>query len=176
MPQGGNGHLPCGPNLWSHDGAHFPPHGTFILFIQLYVCVLNKNQLYIWPLWWIREEAADTHKKHETYLHSTRIGGKMLLKPSLVAPSTPLTPSPSSPWWIGSSLSLDYEIVEVTCLNLSVVCHWLESHEIPIMTVTIFVLPLWGSFIIEMIYEMQIASCSWCSDRCIFYLVQVCFS
>jgi hypothetical protein len=38
---------------------------------------------------------------------------------------------------------LDYGIVEVTHTKLSLVLCWLESHEMPIMIVTIFVLPLW---------------------------------
>jgi hypothetical protein len=37
-------------------------------------------------------------------------------------PSPPSTTSPSSPWWISISSSLDYEIVKVTCINLSTVC------------------------------------------------------
>jgi hypothetical protein len=55
------------------------------------------------------------------------------------------TPSYLAPWWRGSS-SLDYGIVEVTCIKLSLVLWWLESHELPIMIVNIFVLSLWWIF------------------------------
>jgi hypothetical protein len=33
--------------------------------------------------------------------------------------------------------------VEVTCIKLSLVLHRLESHDLSIMIVTIFVLPMW---------------------------------
>jgi hypothetical protein len=34
-------------------------------------------------------------------------------------------------------------IVEVTCIKISIMIHRLESHELPIMIVAIFVLPMW---------------------------------
>jgi hypothetical protein len=101
------------------------------------------------------DEAAEKHEIHNSDLKTTRIVWEMLPELLLVAPSTPSTPSPSKTWWRGSSLSLDYGIVEVTCINLSLLLWWLESHELPIMIVTIFVLPLWWIFVYEMIYEMQ---------------------
>jgi hypothetical protein len=41
---------------------------------------------------------------------------------------------------------LDHGIVEVTCIELTLVRRWLESHELSIMIVTIFVLSLWWIF------------------------------
>jgi hypothetical protein len=41
---------------------------------------------------------------------------------------------------------LDHGIVEVTCIKLTLVHRWLESHELSIMIVTIFVLSLWWIF------------------------------
>jgi hypothetical protein len=38
---------------------------------------------------------------------------------------------------------LDMGTVEVTCIKLSLVLHRLESHELPIMIVIIFLLPIW---------------------------------
>jgi hypothetical protein len=99
---------------------------------------------------------------------------EMLLEPLPVAPSTPLAPSPSTPWWRGSSLPLDYGIAEVTCIKLPFMLCWLESHELPVMIVTIFVLPYGGSNICEIIYEIQRCLCSWCMSRYICYPAFVC--
>jgi hypothetical protein len=38
---------------------------------------------------------------------------------------------------------MDYGVVEVTYIKLSLVLHRLELHEPPIMVVTIFILPMW---------------------------------
>jgi hypothetical protein len=85
----------------------------------------------------------EKHKRHETNLKTTGIGGDTLPELLLVAPSTPSTPSPSTTWWRGSSSPLDYGFMEVNCIKLYLVLHRLESHELPIMIVTIFVSPLW---------------------------------
>jgi hypothetical protein len=53
-------------------------------------------------------------------------------------------------------------IVEVTCIKHSLVLHRLESHELPIMIVTIFVLPICEYYICEIIYEMQRCLCPLC--------------
>jgi hypothetical protein len=99
---------------------------------------------------------AEKHEIHHTE-HTTRIGWEKVLEPLLNSPSTPSTPSPSAQWWRGSSSPLDYWIVEVTCIKLSLVLWWLESHELSIMTVTIFVLPLWWIFCLwEYLWDAKI--------------------
>jgi hypothetical protein len=60
---------------------------------------------------------------HNTNLQTVRIGGETLPEPLSVAPSPPWTPSPSAPWWRGSSPYLDYVIAELFCINLSLVFH-----------------------------------------------------
>jgi hypothetical protein len=44
---------------------------------------------------------------------------------------------------VGLVHPMDMGIVEVTCIKISIVIHRLESHELPIMIVAIFVLPMW---------------------------------
>jgi hypothetical protein len=85
----------------------------------------------------------EKHEIHQTYLQHARIGGETLPELPPVFPSTPSTPYQLELWWRGSSLPLDYGIVDVTCIKLSLVVRWFESHELHIMIVTIFVLPLW---------------------------------
>jgi hypothetical protein len=46
-------------------------------------------------------------------------------------------------------------ILKVTYTRLSFMLHRLESHELAIMIMTIFVLPMWWILVCEMIYEIQ---------------------
>jgi hypothetical protein len=136
---------PCVPWRWPHGVAHLVP-GSRLCKHRLDITVLSQNRLYKGPLMRSRDGAVDKHKIHNMDMHTPRIWGEMLLELLLVAPLTPSTPSPSAPWWRGSSSPLDYGIVEVTCIKLSLVLQCLESHEPPIIIVTIFVLPLWWIF------------------------------
>jgi hypothetical protein len=58
------------------------------------------------------------NKIHKTDLHTMWIGGETLLEPPMVAPLTPTTLSSLHHDKKGSSSSLDYETVEVSCINL----------------------------------------------------------
>jgi hypothetical protein len=104
-------------------------------------------------------------------LQTPRTGEETLLEPLPVAPSTPSTPSPSATWWRGSSSPLDCKIVEFTCIKLSFVPWWLESHELPIMILTIFILPLWLIFFMRckdvffMMYAYVTPFLCACSDQ-----------
>jgi hypothetical protein len=130
-------------------------------WVQLLQTLAQRNRLnlklaiYIFPHWLFRDEAAEKQTIHNTDLKTIMIGVETLPEPLLVASSPPLTSSPSSPWWSWSSLYLDYEIVEVTYINISLVIHWVESHELPMMIVTIFILPLWWIFCWDDLWDVK---------------------
>jgi hypothetical protein len=107
---------------------------------------LDLKPLYIRPHHRFHEGVAEKHETHHTDMNTARIGGETLSEPLPVAPSPPLTPSPSAIWWIGSSSPLghgDCESDLYKTISLSLVLHRLESHEMPIMIVTICVLLMW---------------------------------
>jgi hypothetical protein len=132
-----------GPTSWPYGGAHLPPRGPFCLFFGSTDAAWPKMAICMTPS--ARSQrgcgkhkvngSADCEDRKESLPESPTTG-----------PSNPSTPSPSSSWWRGSSSTLDYEIVEVICINLSIVLHKLESHELPIIIVTIFLLTLWWIF------------------------------
>jgi hypothetical protein len=73
-------------------------------------------------------------------------------------------------WDCGSNL---YQTLSLS-LSLSLVLRWLESSELPIMIVTIFVLPLCGSFFMRWFLRYKGVFCPWCMNGCICYPVLVC--
>jgi hypothetical protein len=173
MPRGKKRGAPFVQTSLLHGGSHLPFVGpiaaNFGLMEPYWLKTNYKRDLPVES----RDGAVKKHKIHNMDLQTARIEGDLLPEPLpeplLVAPSSP---SPSGPCWRGSSSSLYYEIVKVTCIILSLVLHKLESHQLPIMIVTIFMLPLWWIFclwddlrdtniFLTFIYEyMYMLSCS----------------
>jgi hypothetical protein len=72
--------------------------------------------------------------------------------------------------------SLDYGIVKVTCIKLSLVLRWLESHETPIIIVTIYVLPLWWIFCLwdaKMFFVLMYEYMYMLPRSCILVLIKI---
>jgi hypothetical protein len=98
---------------------------------------------YIYPPSAISLRAAEKHETHHTDLNTARIGGETLPEPLQL------------PLWLhryhllqhhdeeGVVQPLDIEIVEVTLYQTLSRVHRFRSHELPIMLVTIFILPMW---------------------------------
>jgi hypothetical protein len=97
---------------------------------------------YIYPLWWFRDGGG--RETQNTPNKSTDCEDRkgMLPKSILVAPLTLLTPYPLAPWWRGSSSPPGLWHFGSNLYQTLMLC-WLESHELPIIIVTIFFLPLW---------------------------------
>jgi hypothetical protein len=112
-PRGRKKDLPCGPHSWQ----------PFLISLPLRNCLDLKPTLYTNPCTFFCSGAVEKHKIHETDMKSTGIGEETLPEPLPVAPSPPSISSPTSTWWIGSSSSLNYGIVEVTCINLFIVLY-----------------------------------------------------
>jgi hypothetical protein len=74
-----------------------------------------------------------------------------------------------------ASSPLDHEILEVTCI-ISLSMFFTSYSRMSFLTWLWLYLyyPYGGTFVIEMICEMQICNCYWCTDRCICYFVHVC--
>jgi hypothetical protein len=103
-----------------------PSSPSWVLLLQtlpLWNRLNLKPTIYIFSLRLLCDGVAKKQRIHNTDLKTARIGGDMLPKPLPVDPSPPSTSSPSSSWWSGSSSSLNYGIVEVTCIYFSRVLH-----------------------------------------------------
>jgi hypothetical protein len=108
----------CAPLL----AAWWAPYPTLWALLQLSLPLWNrlnlKTTLYMWPPGLFCDEAAEKHIIHNTGLKTSRIGVETLPETLSVALSPPSTPYRSPSWWRDSSLSLNYGIAEVTCINL----------------------------------------------------------
>jgi hypothetical protein len=135
-------------------GDHADPHAIHVVgpnfgLVRPFNAILDSTVSswpktdYIYPLGRFHDGAVEKHGIHEMDLKNLRIGGETLPEPLLV------------PLWLhchhllqqhdeeGVIQPLDYGVVEVTCIKLSLMLNRLESHDLRIMIVTIFVLTMW---------------------------------
>jgi hypothetical protein len=92
------------------------------------------------------------------------------IKAALGCPSNSSTPSPSAPWWRGSSSPLGLwdcgsNLYQTLSRASLIRVTWPAYHDC---------YPYGGSYVCEMIYLMQRCLCSWCMSRCICYAILMC--
>jgi hypothetical protein len=96
--------------------------GPFLDFFTSTDSTWPKSTIYMIPrviLWWGGGETQNTRNGSKD--REDRMGDVVEAAPDCPSPLS--TPSPSSPWWRWSSSYLDYGIVEVICINPSIVLH-----------------------------------------------------